>query len=207
MSQTVLVEERERKVASSGGTVAVYIPKEIKQHFKAGESITIRVELKGKNLVIIVHKSLFSFDLEDIKNLAKEWGLAKKEDAVIGDVQIFEAGKNNISLSFTKNLLEKLSPAYVSVSFKKTNVDHNGYSNILAKAKKLKKEFDVITMPEGDLDTVNLLNDPKRYKLTEKKAIEALQKAGKKVGISITMRFNSKKNTLDQIKSALGKLD
>ena len=74
------------------------------------------------------------------------------------------------------------------------------------RAKKLKKEFDVITLPEGDLNTINLLKDPKRYKLTEKKAIESLRKSGRKVGVSVTVRFNSMKNTLDQITSALSKL-
>ncbi len=85
-------------------------------------------------------------------------------------------------------------------------MDYDGYSNVLGMAKKLKKEFDVISLPEGDLDTINLLEDPKRYKLTEKKAIEKLRKIGKKVGVSMTVRFNSKKDTLDQIALALKRL-
>ena len=206
MNQTVMMEEKERKVASSGGTVVVYIPREIKEHFKPGEPITISAEIRGKSIVIVVRKRLFKFDLEDLVSFAKKQKLTVKENKIIGDVQIFQAKKNNISLSFTKNLLEEFSPAYVTVSFEKSDLDYNGYSNIFAKAKKLKKEFDVITLPEGDLDTINLLKDPKQYKLTEKKAIEALQKAGKKIGVSTTIRFNSKENDLDQIKSALSKL-
>ena len=61
-----MIEEKERKVARSGGTVAVYITKEIKAYFKAGESIIVSEEVKGKNLVIVVRKLLFKFDLEDL---------------------------------------------------------------------------------------------------------------------------------------------
>lgn len=206
MSQKALLEEVERKVGGTGGSVAVYIPKEIKMHYKAGEPIFVGAEIKGKDLVIVVRKLLFKFDFKDIKNLAEGFGLTKKEDKIIGDVQIFQAEKNNVSLSFTKNLLEKLSPAYATVSLKKLDINYDGYSNILEMSKKLKKEFDVITLPEGDLDTINLLKDPKRYKLTEKKAIGSLRKSGRKVGVSVTVRFNSMKNTLDQITLALSKL-
>jgi len=202
-AKTIVVEERERKVASSGGTVAVYIPKEIKEYFKPGESITIRAELKGKNLVIVIHKSIFNFEIEDIRNLAKGYKLIETEKKIIGDVQIFQAEKNNISLSYTENLLEEFSPGYVTVSFKWSDLDHDEYNDVFAHAKKFQKEFDVIVRPEGDLDTINILKDPKYYKLDRKKAINLLRKAGKKVGASVTVRFNGKKNTLKEIETLL----
>lgn len=204
-SESVLVQKM-RKVSRGGGGNVIRIPSEIKEYVKEGDSIDLTVKIEGKELIIIAVKSLFSFDVEDIRNVAKGYKLTEKENKIIGDVQIFQAEKNSISLSFTKNLLEKLSPAYVTVSFKKSDVDYDGYSNVLDRAKKLKKEFDVITLPEGDLNTINLLKDPKRYKLTEKKAIESLRKSGRKVGVSVTIRFNSMKNTLDQITSTLNKL-
>jgi len=206
MSQTILVEEKERKVASTGGTVAIYIPREIKEHYKAGEPITVSAKRDGKNLVIMVYKLLFNFDLEDIKSLAEEYSLVEKENRVIGDVQIFQAEKNNISLSYTENILEELPPAYVTASFKLSNLDYDGYSTVSRYAKHLQKKFDVIVRPEGDLDTINLIKDPEYYKLNRKKAINLLRKSGKKVGASITVRFNSKKNNLDEIKTVLSTL-
>lgn len=204
-SENVLVQKM-RKVTWSGGGNVIRVPLELKEYVKKGDPIEQSFKIEGKKLIIIAVKSLFNFDIEDIRNAAKGYELTETENKIIGDVQIFQAEKNNISLSFTKNRLEKLSPAYVTVSFKKSDVDYDGYSNILDRAKKLKKEFDVITLPEGDLNTINLLKDPKRYKLTEKKAIESLRKSGRKVGVSVTVRFNSMKNTLDQITSALSKL-
>jgi len=206
MSQTVLVEEKERKVGGTGGSVVIYIPKEIKKHFKAGEPITVSAKREGKNLVIVVYKSLFNFDLEDVRSLAKEYKLTEKENRVIGDVQIFQVEKNNILLSYTENILEELSPAYVTASFKWSNLDYDGYSTVSTYAKQLQKKFDVIVRPEGDLDTINLIKDPEYYKLNRKKAIKLLRKSGKKVGASITIRFNSKKNTLDEIKTVLNTL-
>ncbi len=204
-SENVLVPKM-RKVTWSGGGNVIRVLPELKEYVKKGDTIEQSFKVDGKKLIIIAVKSLFNFDIEDIRNLANVCKLTGKENEIIGDVQIFRAEKNNISLSFTKNLLEKFSPAYVTVSFKKSNLDNDGYSDVLAKAEKLKKEFDLITLPEGDLDTINLLKDPKRYNLTEKKAIEMLRKAGKKIGVSITVRFNSRENTLDQIKSALNRL-
>jgi len=206
MSSENVQVQKMRKVTWSGGGNVIRILPELKEYVKKGDSIEQSFKIEGKKLILIAVKSLFNFDIEDIRNAVKGYKLTEIVNKIIGDVQIFQAEKNNISLSFTKNHLEKFSPAYVTVSFKKSDVDYDEYSNVLDIAKKLKKEFDVITLPEGDLDTINLLKDPKRYKLTEKKAIESLRKSGRKVGVSVTVRFNSMKNTLDQITLALSKL-
>ena len=102
--------------------------------------------------------------------------------------------------------MEGLSPAYVTLSFKKLNLDYDGYEDVLAKVEQLHKKFDVIVRPEGDLDTINLLKDPKRYHLNRKKAIQILKESGRKIGASVNVRFNNKKHTLKDIESALTKL-
>jgi hypothetical protein len=92
---------------------------------------------------------------------------------------------------------------YVSFTTKYANLDFKKYSNILTEVKNTKKELDVIARPYGDLDTINVMKDPKHYHLTEKKAFDLLKKSGKKIGMQVTIRFNNKKNTLDEIQNSL----
>jgi hypothetical protein len=58
------------------------------------------------------------------------------------------------------------------------------------------------------LDSLDIYKNPQRYKLKdESEALEALNATGKKIGFSLIIRFNSKKNTADQIKDALKELE
>jgi len=60
---------------------------------------------------------------------------------------------------------------------------------------------------EGDTEAVQIFKNPQRYKLKDEcDAIEALNETGRKIGFSIIVRFNSKKNSTDQIKTALKEL-
>lgn len=65
-------------------------------------------------------------------------------------------------------------------------VNYNQYVRLRRLVNKLK--MDAYLLPEGDLDTINLLDHPRQYKITLKGAFEALEKGGKEIGYSITFR-------------------
>jgi len=62
----------------------------------------------------------------------------------------------------------------------------------------------IIIQPEGDVDTINVLENPTDHGIDLKKAFLVLEKDGKKIGASILYRFDDK-NTLEEIKSTLRK--
>jgi uncharacterized protein (DUF302 family) len=51
-----------------------------------------------------------------------------------------------------------------------------------------------------------MLKEPERYKLKQDEAIELIRKSGKKVGLSLVVRFDNKKNKLDEVRSAIDQL-
>jgi hypothetical protein len=98
-----------------------------------------------------------------------------------------------------------LEPTYVSVSRRFDQIlSVKDYTNLLNTLKRLlATNFDAYIEPEGDMEAVRIFKDPQRYKLKDEfEAIEALIGTGRKIGFSIIVRFNSKKNSLDQIKNA-----
>ncbi|MBI5146713.1 MAG: hypothetical protein HZA84_05785, partial [Thaumarchaeota archaeon] len=129
-----------------------------------------------------------------------------KEDKTIGVVEIFEAKKQNILLNYTKNVVEQLSPAYVVLTTVWKDLNYDQYHNATDKMREFRNTFDVVIRPEGDLDTINILNNPARYKIDTKKAFRLLQNKKKKIGISLTLRFNNTKNTTEEITSAIKEL-
>ena len=66
-------------------------------------------------------------------------------------------------------------------------VDYKQYLRLKKLVDKLK--LDAIIRPEGDLDTINLLDHPEQYHITLKKAFTALEGKGKDIGCSITFRW------------------
>ncbi len=72
------------------------------------------------------------------------------------------------------------------VIMKFDRVNYNQYVRLRRLVNKLK--MDVILRPEGDLDTINLLSDPRQYKITRKEAFDALEKNERAIGYSITFR-------------------
>lgn len=206
VSETVLVKELSRKIGKTGNTAAIYVPSEVKKYLQIGDSITLDVIIEGNKLKFVVSKPLFNFGIADIQRLATRHRFKTEYYKTVGDVVVFEAAKGNLTLSYTQNRGDGIHSAYVIVSKKLTSVNYNTYDNISSLASKLKKKFDVIVRPEGDLDAINVLKEPKRYKLTKEKAFKLLEKSGKKVGMSITCRFDSKKNNVDEIKNSIDEL-
>lgn len=64
------------------------------------------------------------------------------------------------------------------------NINYNTWIKIRKLIKKL--NIGVIMMPEGDLDTINLLSHPRQYKLTLKEAFKKLEEHGKTIGCSLS---------------------
>lgn len=64
------------------------------------------------------------------------------------------------------------------------NIDYTRYVKIRRMIKRMK--CGVIMHPVGDLDTINLLDSPKTYKITLEKAFEVLKANNKQIGCSLT---------------------
>jgi len=65
-------------------------------------------------------------------------------------------------------------------------VNYNQYVRLRRLVNKLK--MDAYLLPEGDLDTINILTHPRQYHITIKNAFEILEKGDKEIGYSITFR-------------------
>ena len=154
---------------------------------------------------ITAEKKLYNFDLNDIKNLAKHYDLTTEYDRALEDTFVFNAVRNGLSLSYTQSRRESFAPGYVALSRKLQDLNPESYKRANTLAKEL-GSFDVIVRTEGDLDTINVLKEPERYKLKQEEAIELIRKSGKKAGLSLVVRFDNKKNKLEEVGSALDQL-
>lgn len=62
----------------------------------------------------------------------------------------------------------------------------------------------IIIQPEGDVNTINIIENPANYGIDLKKAFSILEKDGKKIGASVLYRVNDK-NILEEIKNIVKK--
>jgi len=202
----IVLEKEQRTISKTGGTLVFYLPSKAREYMKKGDSVDCQLVAKGNKIIMIVTKQLYKFGLIDIKKLANDCKLTIQYDKKLGDVTVFEAIKNNFSLSYTQDRRGKILPANVTLATKLSNVDYSTYERANTLATQLKKKLDVIVRSEGDLDTINILKEPERYKLDIKKAFSLLKKGGKKMGLSIIVRFDNIQNNLDEIKTTLDEL-
>ena len=156
---------------------------------------------------MVLTKRLFNFSCNNVKALVKD-NFNIEYDKTVAGTKVFSAIQGDLSLNCTK-APQELEPTYVSVSRRFDQVrsvkDYSILSNILKRL--LGKNFDAYIEPEGDMEAIQIFKDPQRYKLKDEcEAIEALNETGRKIGFSIIVRFNSKKNSTDQIKTALKEL-
>ncbi|MGH7884474.1 MAG: hypothetical protein ACRENO_02120, partial [Thermodesulfobacteriota bacterium] len=85
----------------------------------------------------------------------------------------------------------------VTLSMTKPNVDFEQYMQ-------LKNKFSsAIIQPKGDLDTINILENPSQYNLGIKDAFSLLKKDGKKIGLSVIFKFENTENLLKQIQEII----
>ncbi len=200
---TVTVEKEQERVVSRGGNSSVlYLPKE---YFSPGEKVSSRLEIDTDgNLKMVLTKKLFNFTCDSIKALVEK-DLDVEYDKTVAGTKIFSATKGNLSLNCTKSPQE-LEPTIVAISRSFNQIrTAKEYKALMAILKGLAaKDFDAYVEPEGDLATIQVYKDPQTYKLKDEyEAIEALNETGRKIGFSIVVRFNSKKNSTEQIKTAL----
>ena len=195
-------KEQERTISRGGNSSVLYLPKE---YFTPGEKVSsqLEIDLDG-NLKMVLTKKLFNFTCDSIKALVGS-NFNVEYDKTIADTQIFSATKGNLIINCTKSTRD-LEPTYVTVSRRIDQIKSSkDYTELIAFVKSLtNKDFDAYIEPEGDIDSLNIYKEPQKYKLKDEfEAIEALNQTGKKIGFSIVIRFNSKKNSADQIKAAL----
>ena len=198
-------EEKERVVSKGGNSSVLYLPRE---YFSPGEKLNSRLEIDSDgNLTMVLTKRLFNFSCSNIKSLVKgDFNI--EYDKTVAGTKVFSATQGDLSLNCTKTPQE-LEPTYVSVSRRFDQVQSvKGYRILLNILKRtLAESFDAYIEPEGDMEAIQIFKDPQRYKLKDEcEAIEALNETGRKIGFSSIVRFNSKKNTIDQIKTALKEL-
>jgi hypothetical protein len=199
-------EEQERTISKGGNTSLLYLPKE---YFTPGDKVNSQIEIDSDgNLKMVLTKKLFNFNCDDINTLIGT-KFNVEFDKTIGGTRIFSANKDSLTLNCTKSTRD-LEPTNVTVSKQFNKIySPNEYQKLKNLVNRLtKKDFEAYIEPEGDLESLNIYKNPQRYKLKdESEALEALCATGKKIGFSLIIRFNSKKNTADQIKDALKELE
>lgn len=199
-------KEEERIVSKGGNASLLYLPKE---YFTPGEKINSQLEIDPEgNLKMVLTKRLFNFTCDTIKELFEENNTNVEYDRTIADTRIFSATQGNITLNCTKSMRD-LEPAYVTVTRRYEQVKSPQEYDQLVEFMDglLKCNLDVYLEPEGDLESLNVYKTPQKYKLKDQsEAIDALNATDRKIGFSLIIRFNSKSNTEEQIKSAIEQL-
>lgn len=199
-------KEEERTISKGGNASLLYLPKE---YFTPGEKITSQLQIDPDgNLKMVLTKRLFNFTCDNIKELFGDTATVEY-DKTIADTRIFSVTQGNITLNCTKSMRE-LEPTYVTVTKRYKQVKSpQEYDKIVEFMDGLlKRNFDAYLEPEGDLEALNVYRNPKRYNLEDKtEVIDALNATGHKIGFSLIIRFNSKRNTEKEIKSAIRQLE
>ena len=205
MPSHVIVKE-EKTLAAGGGSVVFYLPKELRSFLNPGDKVNFQAEMMNGTMRILVEKKIFNFSLQDIKNLAKEFFLQTKYEGNLDGTVVFDAASEYLSLKYLESGLDKppnLGRVIVSSNLSITNPET--YGRLVEIKEGLSKQgFDLLIQPEGDLDSVNLIEHPEYYKLkNQEEAIARLQKAGRKVVFSVSLRADNMHYELDQVKSAM----
>jgi hypothetical protein len=204
---TLTIKKEEERIVSKGGNASLlYLPKE---YFTPGEKINSQLEIDPDgNLKMLLTKCLFNFTCDTIKELFEENNTTVEYDKTIADTRILSATQDNITLNCAKSMRD-LEPTYVTVTKRYEQVKSpQEYGKIVEfMAGLLKCNLDAYLEPEGDLETLNIYKNPQKYKLKDQnEAIDALNATDRKIGFSLIIRFNSKSNTAEQIKSAIEQL-
>jgi len=193
------------RVSRGGNSPILYLPKKF---FSPGDKVDCILAIDHGQIELVLTKSLYNFTIDAMRDLARTLRFSIVYNKTIAGVHVFDATHDDTSLSYTESI-DGLEPARIAVSrhFGKVN-SKKEYSRILTIVDKLKHEgFDVYLEPEGDLDSINVFNDPKRYELKDQsEAIEALRKSGKELELSAIVRFSNEKDNVKEIDSALKEL-
>ena len=196
--QENLIYQQKEKILRSGRSAHLPLRSALREHCWIGDEVEVKTYRKGINLVIEIIRKVLNFDLDEIEKICKEYKLRIVDQRTIADIKILQATHKNIVLSCTENLL---NDGRINLTITNTipNVDYNEY----IKQKTIADGKNIIVQPEGNVDTINILDDPSQYKVTLKQAFSALKKDRKKIGMSILYRFNNKDHKIEEIKNIL----
>ena len=201
ITETVLAKEKSRMTGNTVNATTVYVPSEIKEYLGVGDSITLDAIIAGNQLKLALSKPLYNFGIDDVVKLSDEAGFKTEYLTASSGVTVFSSIKDDLTIKYEQYRRDVIRPATVAVLKSLENVDYDAYEDISLRASRMKKKFDVIVMPEGDAGVFRVLDNPKQYKLTRKKAFRLLEGAGKKIGMSVVCRFDSKNDSIEEIKN------
>ena len=198
-------EEQERTVSRGGNSALLYLPRE---YFTPGEKVGYRLEIDPDgNLRVTLTKRLFNFTCEDVK-LVIGTELDVEYDKTIAGTRVLGATRGGLSLYCTKSTRD-LEPTHVTVSRRFEWIRSPGeYASLTTIVRRLRAQnLDAYMEPEGDLDSIDVFRNPQKHGLrSEAEAIEALHATGRRIGLSIVVRFDSKENGADQVGAVIGEL-
>jgi len=204
VKMTSIIKEHEQRVSRGGNSPLVYLPKE---YFSPGEKINSRLETEHDGTIrMVITKKMFNFNCDRVREfVGKNFNV--EYDKTVAGTRVLNAVQGNLGLNCTQSTRE-LEPTYVTVSRRFNEIKSaEDYRNLLGRVRQLSESFDAYIEPEGDLDSLNVYREPTRYGLKDKtEAIAALRETGKKLDFSVIVRFNNKKNDLDEINTVLKKL-
>lgn len=200
-SKRHVILNKKQKIVQSGRSSHLPLSKELKALIGIGDEIQVIYYIENGKLFIQGIKELCKFTLDEIKTLGKQNNFKITDDKNIGTVKVFQAIKDSTTISCIQNL----DSHKVSITISKTEpvIDYFQYKKLTQKI--LKSNPDAIIQPAGDLDVINILEDPSQYNLDFKKAFSLLKKNNKKIGISVLFRFDNENHTLKNIKQILDK--
>ena len=195
-----IILRKKLKIVLSGRSSHLPLGKELKNLFSVGDELDVTCYIEDGKVVIRGIKELCRFNFEDIKILASDNIFKITDDKTIGDVKVFQAVKNSTVISCTQNL----NSHEVSIIVYKTTPVTN-YA-LYEKIKQDALRSNAIIQPAGDVDVINILEDPSQYDLDFKNAFSLLKKNGKEIGISVLFKFNNENHILANVKQAVEKL-
>ena len=201
-SSRIIVKD-ERTVATGGGSLLFYLPKELRPFVRPGDKVNFQAEMVDGEMRILVVKKIFNFALDDIKKLATVFGLETRYETNFDGTVVFDASSKHISLKYLESRLD--NPPNLGRVIISTNVTLEAYGRLAGVKKDLtKRGYDFLVEPEGDLDAINLIEHPENYKLkNQEEAISRLQKVGRKASFVVSIRFDNMHHQIGQIKEAM----
>jgi hypothetical protein len=205
MLSPLILKKKRARISKGGNSPIIYLPT---KYFSPDDEVDLELMLRDDKIELILTKRLYKFTIDDIKEIVGK-DFVIEYDKIVAGVQVFNAISGNVSLSYTQSIDENTKPARITVSRLFDNVEsREDYLLVFNLADELeKKGFDVYVEPIGDLDSLSIYREPKRYEFNnEFDAIQALRKTGKELGFSVVVRFDNEKNSIHEVKSALGEL-
>ena len=199
--KTILVKKRQ-KIVRSGRSSHLALGKELKKFVDIGDEFDISCYLENGKLVIHAVRSLGHFSLDDIKNIVNKNNFQVIDDKTIGYVSVFQATSDSIIINCTRDLNTHI--LNITIHCTKPVSSSAQYEKLKQHA--LTINPDTIIQPHGDLDVANILEDPSQYNLDFKEAFLLLQKAKKKIGVTMIFKFNNKDSSLSSVEQTLEKI-